>query len=237
MAAYEAWAPFYDLSSGDRTEQAAYVQELLQRHRPETRTLLELGCGTGAVLEQLGGYDLTGLDLSRDMLRIARRKVPGAHLVYGDMTAFRLDRRFDAIVCISDGINHLRPYSAWEAVFARAHEHLEDGGVFVFDMNTELHLSQLAAEPALTSWSDEGHLSVVDVLERGRDGVLVEVNVFERRPNGSYRRHTAAIPEISYPAERVRESLRRRFRLVRAYDRLRARPSDRSERLHFVCVR
>jgi hypothetical protein len=104
-------------------------------------------------------------------------------------------------------------------------------------MNTQLHLSQLAADPPQTRWSDDGDFTVLDIVENGRAGVVVEVSVFERQGNGDYRLHSVRIPEISFPVERVERALRKRFARVRVYDQFRSRPTALSERLHFVCTR
>lgn len=238
MEGYESWAPFYDAMREDAAGAASYVRGLIERHRPAAETLLELGCGTGSVLEHLAAdYKVTGVDLAPGMLRIASTKVPHARLVQADMTTLELGETFDAVVCVADAINHLRPFAKWELLFARAREHLSDGGVFIVDMNTQLHLGELAADPPLTRWSDDGSFTMLDVVEQGRAGVTVEITVFERRRNGDYRLHSAQIPEISYPVDRVRRSLAARFERVRAYDRFRTRPTPLSERLHFVCSR
>lgn len=238
MAGYERWAPFYDAMRGDQAAPVAYIAGLIEKHHPGTETLLELGCGTGAVLEQLQErYTVTGVDLSQSMLRIARTKLPRARLFRRDITTVDLGETFDAVICVADVVNHLRPFRAWEALFARAHAHLAGGGVFVFDMNTQLHLSELAAAPPVTAWSPQGHFTMLDVVEAARESVAVEVTVFEHRRNGTYKLHTASVPEISFPAERVTASLRKRFRRVRVYDEERARPSRLSERLHVVCTR
>jgi SAM-dependent methyltransferase len=236
---YERWAPFYDAMRGGEAEAAAaYVRALVDRHHPSAETLLELGCGTGAVLEQLASrYDVTGVDLSDEMLRVARKKLRHVRLVHGDITGVRLGETFDVVISVADVVNHLRPFRKWEALFARAREHLADGGIFVFDMNTQLYLSRLAADPPLTAWSAHGDFTVLDVVEGPRDGVTIEVSVFERRRDAEYRLQTAQVREISYPVERVRTALLRRFRRVRVYDEDRAKPSALSERLHFVCTR
>src|SRR5262245_1992768 len=106
---------------GDPAGPAAFARGLIELHAPEARTLLELGCGTGAVLELLP-FDLTGVDLSEEMLRVARAKRPGARFVHGDMTTLALGETFDVVLCIADAINHLRPFAQWERVFARSRE-------------------------------------------------------------------------------------------------------------------
>jgi len=238
MAGYEAWAPFYDAMRGDQAAPVTYLRGLIEKHHASAETLLELGCGTGSVLEQLQArYTVTGVDLSSQMLRIAKAKVPRARLQRKDITTVELGETFDVVVCVADVVNHLRPFRAWEALFARAYEHLADGGIFIFDMNTQLHLSELAAGPPLTAWSPQGDFTMLDVVEAAGSGVAVEVTVFEHRDNDTYRLHTASVPEISFPTERVARSLRTRFRHVRVYDQDRVRPSPLSERLHFVCTR
>ena len=61
------------------------------------------------------------------------------------MTRVRLGRRFDAVLCLFDSINHLLRWARWEALFDRAGEHLEPNGVFVFHVNTPSRLAALAA--------------------------------------------------------------------------------------------
>src|SRR4051812_23582726 len=115
MESYERWAPFYDAMRGDPAEPARVVRGLLERYAPGAGTLLELACGTGSVLELLArDYDVTGVDLSPAMLALARERLPNVPLVEGDMTTLDLGETFDAVVCVADAINHLRPFSAWE---------------------------------------------------------------------------------------------------------------------------
>ena len=70
---------------------------------------LDVACGTGRHLEILRrNYDVAGVDLSPDMLRLARKRLPGIRLVLGDMRTFDLRERFDVITCLFSAIGHLR---------------------------------------------------------------------------------------------------------------------------------
>jgi SAM-dependent methyltransferase len=237
VAAYDAFARFYDAVQGDRAEHAAYLRTLLARHHPGARSVLELACGTGSILKQLqDDYEVAGVDRSPAMLARAAEKVPGTRLVEGDMTEVRLGERFDAVLCVYDSINHLLRFEDWEATFDTAREHLAGGGIFVFDVNTERRLAELVAQrPPLVQWFDGGNLLVLDVVDGGGGEVAWEIRVFEQVERDRYRLHADDIRETAFPAARIRTSLRERFRRVRTYDDERSRPSPRSLRLHFVC--
>jgi SAM-dependent methyltransferase len=198
--------------------------------------VLELACGTGSVLKQLGtDYDVTGVDLSERMLEVAARKVPGARLIRADMTRVALDEQFDVVLCVYDSINHLLKFAQWEAVFERARAHLHDGGVFVFDVNTERRLASFVPLPAVTEWFGDGNVMVLDVVDGGRGTFVWSIRIFEHLGDGSYRLHTEDIREVAFLADRIRSGLQKRFRRVWTYDQERLRPSPASGRLHFVC--
>ena len=236
MTSYRSFARFYDAVQGDRAEQAAFLRPLIETHHPAARTVLELACGTGSILKQLqGDYVVTGLDLSPEMLQVAREKVPEVRLIQGDMTDFDLDEHFDVLLCVYDSINHLLDFARWEELFDRADEHLNDGGILVFDVNTERRLAALCEQPPAVQWFGERHLLVVDVKRKDRDGaVTFGLHVFEHHGEGRYLLHMEDIDETSFPRERIAESLRRRFRRVTTCDRQRQRPSSASERLYFI---
>jgi predicted TPR repeat methyltransferase len=235
MGSYDVFAPFYDAVQGDRAEHSAYMRSLIQKHHPQAETLVEFACGTGSVLKQLRPYyRVTGVDLSEEMLEIAAEKLPGVGLFRADMTKVDLGERFDVVLCVYDSINHLLRFAEWKAVFARARDHLDDGGLFIFDINTKQRLTALVREPPWTRWFDK-NLLVLDVSDAGRGVVNWEIRVFEDVGESQYRLHTEDIREISFPAEQIRTALRKRFSRVWTYDTRRSRPSAQSERLHFVC--
>src|SRR5438094_7884542 len=104
---------------GDRRAAAERVMELVRAAKSDARNVLELGCGTGSILKYLQDvYEVSGLDISGKMLSVARKKVPRVKLFRQDMVGFRIDGRFDVIVCVFDSINHVRRFSDWRKVFA-----------------------------------------------------------------------------------------------------------------------
>jgi SAM-dependent methyltransferase len=134
---------------GDPKQKATFLQGLIKSQTPRAETLLELACGTGAVLRYfIHDFDVAGLDLSAGMLSIARKRLPKIPFFRQDMTKFSIPRKFDAILCVYDSINHLKNFSDWRKVFARSKFHLNKNGVFIFDVNTEHKLKSFSESPA-----------------------------------------------------------------------------------------
>ncbi len=237
MASYDLLASHYDAVTGDCAPEAAFVDGLIKQVRADAVTLLELACGTGGIIGALAGkYQVSGLDISTPMLAVACRKLPaGTPLYTADMTDFAVPARFDAVICVYQGVNHLLGFPAWEKFFDRARAHLNDGGVFVFDINTVGNLRMLAASRQEVQEFGGNHL-VIKV--RTDDEVVYDwhIEVYEREPSGRYRLLTQVIPTMSFPCGRVHAALARRFANVRAVDDGGGEVTgDSAERVWFVC--
>ena len=234
---YEQFSRFYDIVMGDRSNAANFTRSLIAQHKPEAKTVLEIACGTGAILGFLADtYQVTGLDRSRPMLALARKKLPHIRFYQQSMTSFRVAKQFDAIVCVFDSINHLLSFAEWKKVFRQVALHLTHDGLFVFDVNTLGKLQRLTKGLA---WSKEFDRDLVVIkVTGGRRGIFEwDVKIFEHHKNNQYKLSHETIKEIALPYNRIVTSLRVRFKQVKIIAPRGARPSDQSERLYFVCKR
>jgi SAM-dependent methyltransferase len=115
--------------------EARRVRDLVRRFGPKNaRTLLDVGCGTGAHLAELARwFDVVGLDSSPEMLRIARRRLPAVPLREGRMESFRLGRRFDVITCLFSAIGYVRTERKLRQTLRNLARHLAPGGVAIVE--------------------------------------------------------------------------------------------------------
>ncbi len=235
MPSYADFARFYDQVMGDRSPVIERVRGYLRRYLPDAGSLLELGCGTGAVLAGLAGdMSLTGVDRSPEMLAAAAaRNLAGVRLVAADITEFSLDARFDVVICVFDTLNHLRPFGSWQAMFGQVDAHLAERGLFVFDVNTLGRLRRLGQAPGYVE--DFGpHTLIMDVTA-GEDGLsLWDVRIFERIEGETFRLHHERIPELGVPLATIHEALTPRFELLEATDTDGRPANDESNRAYFV---
>ena len=93
MEAYTSFAEVYDtfMDNVPYDEWGEYLVSLLKKYGVEDGLVLEMGCGTGAMTRYLDahGYDMTGIDVSEEMLTIAKEKLGLADLraIDADVTA------------------------------------------------------------------------------------------------------------------------------------------------------
>jgi SAM-dependent methyltransferase len=211
-ATYDLLAAHYDAVTGDGAMEAAFVDGLVKQRQGRTATLLDAACGTGAITALLaGGYQVSGLDISPGMLAVARAKLPaGTPLYLADMTCFSLATRFDAVVCVYQGVNHLLSFAAWESFFGCVYEHLNPGGVFVFDVATLGHLARTASGLEIVQQFGENY---VRIRVRTAESAVFEwrIEVYELQPDGRYRLVTQVVEMRSFPVDQVREALSRWF--------------------------
>src|SRR5512138_3017601 len=99
---HELYAQVYDLYVSDWPGEIDFYRSLLANTGLGALGLLEVACGTGRVALQLAreGVDVMGLDLSPELLDMARRKSDGisnVRWVQGDMRTFELGTKFGII--------------------------------------------------------------------------------------------------------------------------------------------
>jgi cyclopropane fatty-acyl-phospholipid synthase-like methyltransferase len=230
MAAYDLLAPHYDAVTGDCTADAAFIHRIIERRHGRAATLLDVACGTGGIAALLtGAYQVSGLDISPGMLAVAHEKLPeGTCLYLADMTSFKLDVTFDAVICAYQGVNHLLSFSAWESFFSSVYEHLSDGGVFVFDITTVGQLVMMASTPRIVQQFGDNYL----LIRVGTtDGTVFDwrLEVFELQSDRRYRLLAETVQTRSFRLDLIREALSRRFVNVEVL-------SD-GDRMWFVCGR
>jgi SAM-dependent methyltransferase len=137
VSAFDLYSEYYNLLYRDKDYQgeADYVLSLVRHSHPESKSLLELGCGTGkhAALFQKAGYAVEGVDMSASMLEQARRNFPAIRFHHGDARSVRLNQTFDVVTSLFHVASYQTTNADLDAYLATARAHLNPDGIFVFD--------------------------------------------------------------------------------------------------------
>ena len=141
MSVFGSYSRYYNLLYKDKDYQgeAEYIAGLIRKYSGgKAKSLIDVGCGTGNhdVLLARMGFEVDGVDRSEFLIEVGRRRAEGLGNVrfhLGDATSFRLGKKADAVVSLFHVMSYQTTNAELKASFASAYEHLNPGGIFVFD--------------------------------------------------------------------------------------------------------
>jgi cyclopropane fatty-acyl-phospholipid synthase-like methyltransferase len=108
------------------------VVNLIRKHsKIKARTLLDMGCGGGKnAFHFKKHFEVTGIDISKQMLKNARNLNPECKFITGDMRNFDLKKQFDSVF-INDAHSYMTTQRDLLKTFKMADKHLKPGGVMI----------------------------------------------------------------------------------------------------------
>ncbi len=141
MKPYEISSNVYDqlMDHVDYKDWAEYIHEIFERFHIPGCTVVEAGCGTGTLMASLHklDYRISGFDLSFEMVAQAKQKY-ALPVWQADLRSFKT-KKVDAVLCLYDCIQYLSLNEFPELLF-NIFEQLNEGGLFIFDIVTEMHI-------------------------------------------------------------------------------------------------
>jgi SAM-dependent methyltransferase len=211
---------------------APELVSMFRAHRIDSGTIVDLGCGSGALARHLvdAGYDVIGIDISEEMIRIARRNVPEAKFRQASLLSTVIPR-CKAVISIGECLNYLfdlRNNSKQRAkLFRRISQALDPGGIFVFDVATD---RMQRARKTFTVGQD--WVIAAEIIKQG-DRLSREI-VSARKIDEGFRLHHETHRQLLFqPQTLKRELINAGFqvKLLRGYGNLRFDAAHRG----FVC--
>lgn len=233
------FAKFYDYYL---TGQADHYGKFIIRYMgnsSDNRRLVDLMCGTGNLLQifESSGWETYGVDISRDMLEIASRKLKNTELSCEDALTYSSALKFDVVTATADAVNHLHSLQDVKKVLQTAYSLLKENGTLFFDMNTILGIEK---NNFYISSSDDNGLSI-------REGFVDKVNkvgftrfqgFFRESEFSSYLRFDSIIYNYFYNISTIRDYLLQlgfqQVDIKDDYSDEEWRP-EKSERVLFIC--
>jgi len=216
------------------------------------RSIVDLGCGTGNIAIPLAksGFEVFGIDLSADMLAIARSKWDeppvrnqgnSIRWLQQDMRDWELPHPVDAVISFCDCLNYLTEEADVVQTFRQTYAGLTPGGLFLFDVHAPRTLERYAEDqPFIYNEKDIAYLwsSEYDAVTQS---IRHDITFFVRedgatQSSGLYRRFEESHTQRAYDPQWLAEQLAAAgFELLhRCADFDWSPPKEDSERLFFV---
>ena len=234
---YDRFAWVYNRHWGHFSERALPVIErlMLQQLPPKAR-ILDLCCGTGqlagALIER--GYQVTGLDGSREMIHFAQKNASDGEFIVEDARSFKLPAVYHGVISTFDSLNHIMSLKELIKVFGNVYTALREGGLFLFDLNME--------EGYRARWRgsfgivEDDHVCVIRSSYRPEEKIgQTDITIF-RLVKGKWERSDLKLLQKCYSEAEVRSALETvGFREIHPYDAQRDLEMREIGRSFFLC--
>lgn len=229
---YERWADFY-------------TQMLNANGVGVGGKVCECACGTGGLTLPLvrRGFQMTGVDLSQEMLWIAAQKARkqgiGLPFIQQDMRQLHLHRQMDAVIATCDGVNYLTQDKDVLAFFTAAYAALRPGGALIFDVSTPWKLENLRGNQIICEDRQDVTYMWQNRFDKAQGLLDMHLCIFLRQKDGSYRRIDEEQRQRAHTAENLRTLLHGAgFTSVRVYGNSRMEsPRENEQRWHIAAIK
>lgn len=152
MGCYNDFASIYDELIEEDINYEKWADKILDicdKNDVCRRNYLDLACGTGNFTSYIGKNFIftTAIDLSPSMLSVADEKLKEegirAKVLCQDISNFKVGKKFDLITCGLDSTNYLTEDGQVQKCFESVASHLNENGLFIFDVNTEYKIKTI----------------------------------------------------------------------------------------------
>lgn len=241
MRQYQDFAYVYDRlmhADIDYDKWCDYIENLFAHHSVSPDTLCELACGTGNITCRMEkrGYNITASDISSDMLAVASKKLQNTRLFCSDMARLDTADKFDAFLCMIDGLNYVITPKSIINTFKNVKKSLNDNGVFIFDISSRYKLQNILGNETYIH-------SEYDVFYSWQNRYIEKYNLsdmllnFFVRNGDTYERFEERHLQRGWSEKELKCMLKKSgFKEVYVYNELEFNsPKEDSQRIFFVC--
>ncbi|MBO5926887.1 MAG: class I SAM-dependent methyltransferase [Clostridia bacterium] len=201
---------------------------------------LDVACGSGIFTRHLKrlGYDVTGVDISLEMLteaknNSAREKLNIKYLCQ-DMRSLKSIEKVDFITVINDGLNYVQNKDLLKT-FKNFYACLKKGGSLIFDLSTEYKIKNVLSNNAFGNDGDLLSYIWLNSYIKESNAVEISLSIFEK-DGDKYIRYNENQIEYAHSESLVKELLTKAgFNVKSVTDGFGKKLNNTSERVLFVC--
>ena len=181
------YSKYYDLFYRDKDYKAEveYINKLINRLHPKSKNMLDLGCGTARHLELFydKGFQVCGVDISKEMLENAKKRVKtkDIKLIHSSIQDIDIGEKFDVVVSLFHVMSYQNSNRELIQAFKQIKSHLKKDGIFIFDFWYGPAVLSDKPEVRVKRLEDE-NISITRVAEPKMDAIKnivdVKYNIF-----------------------------------------------------------
>ncbi|WP_156286284.1 class I SAM-dependent DNA methyltransferase [Oceanivirga salmonicida] len=200
---HKKFADIYD----DFTKGIDYLNwyKFLRKYIKKKGTLVDIGCGTASITKMFheDGFNVTGLDISKDMLNIAKKKSPDITYINDDITKkININKKFDYITCNFDTVNYFNGYKDLEQFIKNASSMQDENGILIFDLVLEEIFEEIFEDNIFID-EEDNYLAIWQYENIGYNKHNIEIDIFFKENDEIYTRYFEKHTKYIYDIEKV----------------------------------
>ncbi len=236
---YEVLSKFYDkiIYDSNYDNWTSYIVSLLKKYT-SGKTGFDCCSGSGIVTEKIKkeGYNVTGIDISEEMLAVAEQNAIKMHLnipyMKQDVVTLKSFEKLSFITCINDGINYVTKENL-KKCFTSFKKCLKKGGILIFDYSSEYKLKNVLANNVFCDNSED--VSYIWFNTLNENSVDFTLTFFEKQENG-YKRYDETQTEYIHTESEIDGILKElNFTVLEKTNANGGKIEENTDRILYVC--
>ncbi len=206
------YVKYYHLFNGRfAIKRAKHVISFFNSKCINVHSWLDLASGTGSFLDKIVGplniQEAVGLDCSKNMIEYAQACInrPNIKFIYGDMTDFNLNKKFNAVSCNYNAINELFPFLKLKNMFNAVYNHLENDGWFLFDFNT-VNKFKKGGRVIFTETDECDEVAINNPISDGK--VKFKTITYSKNDEGLFVKNEYEMTQYEYSTKKIYKELK-----------------------------
>ncbi|MBN2852475.1 MAG: class I SAM-dependent methyltransferase [Clostridia bacterium] len=236
---YNSISKFYDQLQTEVNYQkySLYIEKIIRRYNKNAKMVIDLGCGTGnlTILLKNMGYDVSGLDVSSEMLEKCYKKDKSILWIHQDIAELELYGTYDVFISFLDTINHITDKRKLKKAFKLIYNYMNNGGLFIFDLNTPYKFENVYKDNVF--YMIDEHLTYIWENSFNRKSRICDMDItFFEKSGKSYKRYDDYHCERAYEFHEIEEICQDiGFNIIGKFKELTfTDASEKDERIFFV---
>lgn len=204
--AYESLYKFYDILIEDFPHKKI-IDFLDKKVNFANKKVLDLCCGTGKALLEIikNNGNVVGLDYSLEMLTKAKENLVSegktAELILGDINKLNIDRQFDIITMICDGLNYLKPKNL-NAFLLKINNILTENGIFICEFSSLYKAENVLSDQIFYEDNENLTYFFLNKFNKKQKTVDINLTIFEKEKD-KYNRYDDLQKQYFYSIEEL----------------------------------
>lgn len=204
--AYEYFAQVYDklMEDFDYDCYTKILIGLFEKYSKKPKSLLDLACGTGEIASNMinNDIDTIAVDISEEMLQVAKSKNQKLLCLCQDASQLDLYGTVDGAICTLDSLNHITQIEQLQQVFNKVSLFLEKDCLFLFDLNTEYKHKQVLSDNTFVIEKDDVYCVWQNYTENNITDI--DLDLFIKNKYDGYLRYTEQFSERAYTEKEIK---------------------------------